>query len=282
MDAITVITPKSLDEARSLAGIISKSSLLPDAFRGKEPETLMAIMTGAELGLAPMQSLRAIDVIKGKPTLKAEAMTALVRARRDVCEYLVLRETSATKCTFETKRVGDPCATTMSFSVEDARAAGLLSNDNYKRFPAAMLRARAGSAICKAVYSDLILGLYDPDEIEHRDVAAPRASPPGNVVDSVATVVSAPADYDASGAPVSEAAKLEAVLEEAPDVAGLNALVDRLARLKTSNPEAYARLRARWGVRRNELLAAGKIDAPVQALPYATETSTQREPGMEG
>ena len=274
MNEITIITPKSLDEARSLASIISKSSLLSEAFRGKEAETLMAIMTGAEIGLAPMQSLRAIEVIKGKPTLKAEAMTALVRARRDVCEYLMIRRSDATICTMETKRVGDPAPTVMSFSIEDARAAGLTSNDNYKKYAPAMLRARCGSAICKAVYSDLILGLYDPDEIQ--DVT-PRLSPPSNVVDSVATLVP---DLDSAGAPVSERAKLEVALNEAQDVAALTALVDRLGRLKGSDAETYARPRAQWGVRRNELMVAAKVDLSVQTAPPIHDMPF--EPGSEG
>jgi hypothetical protein len=249
-DAITIITPKSLEEARSLAGIISKSSLLSDAFRGKEAETLMAIMTGAEIGLAPMQSLRAIEVIKGKPTLKAEAMTALVRARRDVCEYLVIRRSDATICTMETKRVGDPAPTVMSFSIDDAKAAGLTSNDNYKKYAPAMLRARAGSAICKAVYSDLILGLYDPDELAPEREAAPRASPPTHIVDVTPSALPASVERDPCDAPVSERAKLEVALAEAQDMTGLNALVERITRLSAADK---ARVRVAWGARRDEL-----------------------------
>lgn len=260
---ITIITPKSLDEAKSLSSLISKSALLPDAFRGKEAEVLMAIMTGAELGLAPMQSLRAIDVIKGKPTLKAEAMTALVRGRKDVCEYLVIKESNAKRCTYETKRVGDPSPTTMSFGIEDAQAAGLTGNDNYKRFPAAMLRARCGSAICKAVYSDVILGFYDPDELaperpaEARDVTPSlsivKPTPPGNVVDSTAT---APApDYGANGEPLSDGAKLEVKLEEAQNQGDLDALTKGIGELKTKAPTWYAKLRARWGERQKEFAA---------------------------
>lgn len=281
--SIVVITPKSLDEARGLSNTLSKSALLPDALRGKEADILMTVLTGAELGLAPMQSIRAIDVIKGKPTLKAEAMVALVRRRRDVCEYLVLRESTATKCTYETKRAGDPSPTTMSFTVEDARAAGLLGNDNYKRFPAAMLRARCGSAICKAVYSDLLLGVYDPDELEpqrsERDVT-PRASPPSNVVDSTATAAPAP-DYDANGAPVSETAKLEVAIAEAQTQGDLDKLVERIGRLKGANPKAYASLRTQWGARRDELKSAD-VSARFAAASAETEAKAITEPGAEG
>lgn len=292
-DAITIITPKSLTEARELSATLSKSTLLPDALRGKEAEILMTIMTGAELGLAPMQSIRAIDVIKGKPTLKAETMTALVRGRKDVCKYLTLKVSTPTLCTYETQRVDDPSPTTMSFSAEDAKAAGLISNDNYRKFPAAMLRARCGSAICKAVYSDILLGVCDPDELAperpaERDVSPPKASPPGNVVDAVVTSVTPAADYAADGAPISEGAKLEVKLEESQDVAGLNALTDPIGKLKTSAPTWYTKLRARWGVRRNELMAAAKVDKSVQQPAEVThfappaESETLPEPGAEG
>lgn len=253
---ITVITPKSLPEAQSLAALVSKSSLLPQDLKGKEPEILMIIMTGAEIGLAPMQSIRAIDIIKGKPTLKAEAMTALVRARKDVCEYLVLRESTAKRCTIETRRVGDPSPTTMSYTIEDAAAAGLLlGNDNYKKFPANMLRARCGSAICKAVYSDLILGLYDPEEIAPERGVTPlslvKPSPPANVVDSTSTPAPT-ADYGANGEPLSEGAKLEVRLEEAQGQPDLETLVKPIGEIKTRAPQWYAKLRARWGERQAE------------------------------
>lgn len=254
---ITIIAPKSLDEITTLSRTLSKSALLPEAVRGKEPEIMFAILTGAELGLAPMQSIRAIEVIKGKPTLKAEAMVALVRARRDVCEYFMLRHSDAKSATYETKRVGDPSPTTMSFTLAEAQAAGLTAPTRngepsmWTKYPAAMLRARASSVICKAVYSDILLGVYESDEIERepRDVTPSRASPP--VIESTATPLVA--DYAPDGTPQSESAKLEVRLEEAQDEAALNALVEPLGALKHTDPEAYARLRARWGQRRDEL-----------------------------
>lgn len=301
-DEITIITPKSLDEAKSLSALISKSSLLPADLRGKEPEILMTIMTGAELGLAPMQSIRAIDVIKGKPTLKAETMTALVRGRKDVCEYLVLKESTAKKCTYETKRVGDPAPTSITFTIEEAAAAGLIAQtrngepNNWMRFPAAMLRARAGSAICKAVYSDLILGVYDPDELaeqkpEPRDVTPPPAAPalalvkptpPGNVVDSTATPApAAAADYGANGEPLSDGAKLEVKLEEAQNQQDLDKLTTPIGALKTKAPTWYTKLRARWGERRDELAKSATAstpgEPPVDEQAAAELAEAQRE-----
>ena len=240
---ITVITPKSIEEASSLSRTLAKSSLLSDAFRGKEADILMAVLTGAELGLAPMQSLRAIEVIKGKPTIKAEAMVALVRARKDVCVYLTLDHSDATRATWSTQRVGDPKPTVLSWTMEQSKVAGLTSSDMYRKYPDIMLRWRAASMLVKLVYSDVLLGLYDPEELRD-EPPAPRDVTP--VVDVVATApkVRKHVIIDVSEPP--PAIDLAAVIDAAPDAAALTALVGAIR----ARPEAErAALRPRYEAR---------------------------------
>jgi hypothetical protein len=163
---IVIVAPQSLAESDQLSTMLAKSALLPEALKGKQADILAVILTGAELGFAPMQSVRGINIIKGKPSLGADAMGALVKRRADVCEYLSLKEATATRCTYETKRRGEPTPTTMSFTIEDAQRAGLVQGGGmYSKYPAAMLRARCQSAICRAVYPDLCFGIYDPEEL---------------------------------------------------------------------------------------------------------------------
>jgi hypothetical protein len=178
-DEIVVITPRDLNETKSLAKDLSASALMPQALRRK-PEDIMAIvMTGAELGLAPMQAIRGINIINGRVSLSADLMGALVKRQSDVCEFLQLVESTSTRATYKTKRKGNPEATTMTFTIEDAQAAGLTGNMTYKKHPAAMLRARCLSAICRAEYQDLCMGLYDEstEELpeEEKDVTPQQA-----------------------------------------------------------------------------------------------------------
>lgn len=238
---ITIITPRSLSEAKELATTLSAARTIPESLQKSPADCMAIIMAGAELGLAPMQSIRALVLIKGKPTLSADAMGALVKSRRDVCEYLLLKHSDATRATYATKRAGDPEPTTMGFTIDEAKAAGLAGNDNWRKFPAAMLRARALSAICRAVYPDLLLGVYDPDELAEapRDVTPPRASPP--TIESTATVLP----------PVDVAREsLELAVENASTLEVLNALVPQMQALKMRPDDA---LRLRWGARRDEL-----------------------------
>lgn len=250
---ITIITPRSLAEAKELATTLSGARTIPESLQKSPADCMAIIMAGAELGLAPMQSIRALVLIKGKPTLSADAMGALVKSRRDVCEYLLLKHSDAVKATYATKRAGDPEPTTMSFTIDEAKAAGLAGNDNWRKFPAAMLRARALSAICRAVYPDLLLGVYDPDELaaEPRDVTPPRASPPA--IESTATVLP----------PVDVAREaLEMAVESAQTLETLTSLVPQMQALKMRGDDP---LRLRWGARRDELQR--KAQAVTHAKP---------------
>lgn len=242
---ITILAPRSIDEAKSMSSTLAKASLLPQALRGKEADVLLTIMAGAELGLGPVQSIRAIHVIEGKPTLSADLIAALCMRRSDVCEYLQPVETSATKATYTTKRKGAPAAVTMSFTIEQAKVAGLVGKGNWAKYPDAMLRARCISAICRAVYPDLVGGLYDSDSAEleaPRDVTPPRASLPA--IESTATMLPPPAN---------EREALEDAVEDATTLEALNALVPQMQALKMKADDP---LRLRWGARRDELSKA--------------------------
>ncbi len=173
VDESRTFEPGSIAEAFHLAGILVKSRLLPDSVQ--TPEAAFAIIaTGRELGLTAMQSLRSIHVIKGKTILSADLVAALVKSRRDVCAYFMLVESTTERATYRTQRVGEPEPTTLTFTFEDAKRAQVTGNPNWTKFPAAMLRARAITALARAVYPDLAMGIYDDDEV----AAQPATSQP--------------------------------------------------------------------------------------------------------
>lgn len=175
-------------QLEKLAGTLAKSALVPDSLRGKPGDILVTLMTGAELGLQPMQALRSIVVVKGRPTLSADLMVSLVKQRKDVCEYLRLVKSTPEEAVYEAKRVGEPQPTPMAFTMQDATRAGLAGSDTYRKYPAAMLRARCASAICRAVFPDLCMGLYDSDSGELTDGKVTEKEingPPPSRVDQV-------------------------------------------------------------------------------------------------
>lgn len=165
--------PDSIQSALALAKVLVASRLLPRSITTTEQAfTIMA--AGKELGLTSMQALRSIHIIEGKPSLSADLMVALVK-RSPTCRYFRLVKSDDKIATYETLREGEPAPTVLSFTSDDALTAGLLGKDNWKKYRPAMLRARCIAALARAVYPDLVLGVYESDELERAEPVARRA-----------------------------------------------------------------------------------------------------------
>lgn len=148
-----------LDQAK----VLVPTGFLPDAI--KTPEQAVAVMLkGRELGIPPMYALSNIVVIKGKPTASAELMLALVY--RDHGDGAVMIEESTNeRCALSYKRRSWDKRRAFTFTVDDAKRAQLLNNPTWQKFPAAMLRARAISAVARMAFPDSIGGMYTPEEL---------------------------------------------------------------------------------------------------------------------
>ena len=68
---------ENFEKLMKFAEFLSKSKLIPVQFQGKPEDILVAIMWGTSLGLGEMQSLNAICVINGRPSLYGDAPKAL-------------------------------------------------------------------------------------------------------------------------------------------------------------------------------------------------------------
>jgi hypothetical protein len=165
-------TPSNMQEAEQLSVRLAQSALLPDGLRGKPNDVLVTLITGHELGLSPMQAIRGLHVVKGRAVMSADMAVALTK-QHPSCRFFRLVSSDDRAAVYETHREGDPEPTRMSFTAEQARTAGL-GGDNWKKFPSAMLRARCSLALARAVYPDIMLGVYDPDEL---GVSAPSPVP---------------------------------------------------------------------------------------------------------
>lgn len=160
----TVYEPQNASDAYTMAQRLVKSGLMPAGIQ--TPEAAFAIIvTGKELGLPVMQSIRSVHIIKGKPTLSADLILALVK-RSPACVYFQLVTSTDTVATYRTKRINEE-PTEMSFTRDQAQRAGLLGDGSmHRKYPEAMLRARCIAALARAVYPDVILGIYETSELE--------------------------------------------------------------------------------------------------------------------
>lgn len=154
------IMPETFEGMMQQADVLVKSGLLPASV--KSGAAAAAIMlAGRELGIPPMQAFRTIYVVKGNIALSAQLMAALVLRAGHSYEIL---ESSNTRCVIRFTRRGG-ATYTHEFTLEDAKRAGLVSGDNWQRYPKAMLWSRCMSAGIRAFLPDVIMGMYTPEEL---------------------------------------------------------------------------------------------------------------------
>lgn len=155
----------SFDDQMKMAEVMAKSGLLPKALDTKE-KVFIALQWGVELGLTPMAAATNIAVINGKPTLSADIMHAIVRNNPEyagaewkkqdeqAAEVLVKRKNANMTETFQGY-----------YDIEMAKRANLLSKDNWRAYPARMLKHRALSFALRDAFPDVLAGLYSPEEL---------------------------------------------------------------------------------------------------------------------
>jgi hypothetical protein len=163
--SMSIYDPHNIESAVTLAAMLAKSQILPRHLHGKPADVLAIMIKGRELGISTMKALSGMYCINGKVELDAATLAGVVMSRTDLCEYLTLIESTDKVATYETKRKGSPKSVVMGFTMVQAERAGLLRNDVWRKFPEAMLRARAISVVARAVYPDLAAGLYVQGEI---------------------------------------------------------------------------------------------------------------------
>lgn len=156
------LEPRDMDEAAKLANAMFKSRLF--SAYGTPEAVLSTIMAGRELGLPAMASLRAFHVVEGKPTMSADIIRALVLSSGRA-EYFLPVTRTATEASWRTKRKDSPEPFLLSYTIEEATAAGLVkAASGWAKFPADMLAKTASTKLCRLIYSDVCFGLYAPAE----------------------------------------------------------------------------------------------------------------------
>ena len=155
--------PSYWEASWRLAQRIASTPFVPAALRNRPEAVLAAVLYGHELGLGPMQSLASINVIDGRPAASPELMRALIARAGHRVDVV---DSTDIAVTLTGQRADTGATATVTWSTADAQRAGLMTKQNWKQYPRAMLLARATSELARTLFADVIAGLsYTPEEI---------------------------------------------------------------------------------------------------------------------
>ncbi|MGK2898586.1 MAG: hypothetical protein ACSLE9_07845 [Burkholderiaceae bacterium] len=132
-----------------------QSRLLPRGVQTAEGAAMIMLKATA-LDIEISEAFDYIDVIDGRPAIRAQMMRALVA--RSGKGRIMVESADATQATVVGIRPGwGECRVT--YTVEDAQAANLMSKDNWKNHPADMCVSRASTRVCRRLFADVLSGM---------------------------------------------------------------------------------------------------------------------------
>lgn len=154
---------------------LARTGFLPDHIK-TGPQFAAIVMTGKELGMAPMRAIRSFHMVKGKVVEDAASQLARFKSAGGRATFDHLDDVKAVLTL--THPNGDKH--TETWTIDDAKKAGLM-NGLVSKFPRAMLRSRVITAGLKSLGWEGAVGAYDPSELVDHDepqARAPEVLPP--------------------------------------------------------------------------------------------------------
>lgn len=225
----TDLMPRSFDEAMRFAEAVAKSALVPDGYRNKPADVLLAIIYGQSVGLTPLAALTGIAVVGGKPSLYGDALAAVCRGHGDFEGMEETFDRPAMTAICRVKRRGQAWVE-QTFSQADAKRAGLWDKRGpWQHYPERMLQMRARGFALRDAFPDALAGfISEPEARDYPEVVKDlqaTVTVPGSQTKTEAIrqrvaarmAARAPADADAD-----EDAQATAELREAIAQAGLS------------------------------------------------------------
>ena len=161
--------PKSTAEAMELPKTLASSQLIPKAFQQRPGDVFVAMMWSHSLGIPIVQGLQGIAVINGKPSLYGDALLAVCMGSGQMAdiEETVTGNADNLTATCKVTRRGKPTPVVSTFSMADARAAGLLGKPGpWKQYTSRMLKMRARAFALRDAFPDVLSGIASAEEMQ--------------------------------------------------------------------------------------------------------------------
>ena len=194
------------------------SGLMPKSVQSPQQAAII-MLTGRDYGLTPMQSIKGIDVIEGRPRMESELMVAIVRREKaGTFSY----EQGEGYCEITATRADSGESFSVRWDRERVARAGINKKKdggikkNWRAHEQEMLRHRCESEVCRALFPDLYAAVYTPDELPREEPAQP-VEPPTSRTEAIKEALGVKALPEAEPEPATEPQPEEAESATEPE-----------------------------------------------------------------
>lgn len=164
---------KLMNAAWRTAGMISKSGLVPESYRGSPENCLIAIDLANRQGLSPMMVMQNLYVVKGKPAWSGSFCAAAINGcgKFTPLEYVWSGEpgTLSFGCTAQAiRRCNNALCQSDTITLQMAKDEGWMDKggSKWKTMPRQMMMYRAASFFARAHCPEVLLGIQTVEEVQ--------------------------------------------------------------------------------------------------------------------
>lgn len=166
---------KSFDQMARVAGMLAKSSIVPQNYQGKPEDCFLAVEMAARMNTSPLMVMQNLFVVKGKPSWAGQACMAFINAcgkfRNVKHVYTGTKGTDSRGCYVTAVRVSDgEIVNGTEVTMAMAKAEGWTTNSKWRNMAEQMLGYRAASFFARMYCPDALLGLQTTEEVMDAEV----------------------------------------------------------------------------------------------------------------
>jgi hypothetical protein len=187
-------TGASFTHTQRVATMLSKSTLVPDTFRGEQNlgNAIIALNMATRMGADVLSVMQSIYVVHGKPSWSSTFIIAAINSSKRFAEELKWKMEGAgdsRTATAWTRNKNGEVVEGPPVSIEMAKAEGWMgkAGSKWKTMPELMLRYRAATFFGRLYCPDLLLGMRTSEEVFETEIdITPKAAPkPAHMFTSV-------------------------------------------------------------------------------------------------
>lgn len=154
-------------QTKEIAKALSFSDLIPDHFRGKPANVLLALEFASRNNIAPFAAMQSMYVVHGRVGMSAAMAISLAR-KHGVWKKLVYKTTGegASLAVTAIATLHDDTDVDTTVSLAMATTAGWTKNAIYRSIPEQMLKYRAATFLIRANFPEVLCGMQTTEELE--------------------------------------------------------------------------------------------------------------------
>lgn len=177
-----LLDPEQFNHMARVAGVLAKSSIVPQNYQNKPEDCLIALDMASRIGTNPLMVMQNLYVVKGKPAWSGQACAAMVQncGRFESVRHVRTGEvgTDSRGCYYVAKRIDNgEDVRGVEVTIGMAKAEGWTANSKWKNLPELMLNYRAAAFFAREHCPDILMGCQTDAELYDISAASKKAAP---------------------------------------------------------------------------------------------------------